>query len=254
VVDTWRVQAQQVYVSHNGFEPALFATAEADALERDPFQLIYFSHPSKGLETAMAVLRELRAREPRFHLEVVGGARLWGGADAAPAQADGVHDRGLLGQRALTPLLLRSTYAMQMQDREEPFGLTVIEAMRAGLVVIASPVGALPELIADGVNGVIVPGDHREPSVRRAAAEAILRLHANPDARLALVRRARAAAPDPNKLARAWVQDWQARLGEAEPVRAACSHCGMSAHHLADGDHCTACGLFTPPALGEAER
>ncbi len=183
VVREWGIPATKLFVTYNGYEPAHFAAAEADAPERDPFQLIYFSHPSKGLETALAVLRELRAREPRFHLEVVGGARLWGGADAAPVQADGVHDHGLLGQRALTPLLLRSTYAMQMQDREEPYGLTVIEAMRAGLVVVASPVGALPELLADGENGMIVQGDHREPSVRRAAADAILKLHANPDAR-----------------------------------------------------------------------
>ena len=254
VIREWGIPATKLHVSYSGYEPAHFSAAEADAPERDPFQLIYFSHPSKGLETAMAVLRELRARDPRFHLEVVGGARLWGGAEAAPVQADGVHDHGLLGQRALTTLLLRSTYAMQMQDREEPFGLTVIEAMRAGLVVVASPVGALPELLTDGMDGVIIRGDHREPSVRRAAADAILKLHANPDVRAALVRRGRAAAPDTQTLARAWVQDWQARLGEAEPVRAACSHCGAPANRLADGDHCTACGLFSPPAFGQAER
>ncbi len=254
VIRGWGISAEKIFVSHNGFEPELFAAAEADAPERDPFQLIYFSHPSKGLETALAVLRELRAREPRFHLEVVGGARLWGGADAAPVQADGVHDRGLLGQRALTPLLVRSTYAMQMQDREEPGALSIPEARRAGCVIIASPVGCYPEQVTDGVDGVIVHGDHRQPSVRRAAADAILKLHANPETRSALVRRGSAAAPDTETLARAWVQDWQARLGEAEPVRVTCSNCGMIAHRLADGDHCTVCGLFTPPAFGEAER
>ncbi len=254
VIREWGIPASRLHVTYSGYEPAHFSAAQADTPVRDPFQLIYFSHPSKGLETSLAVLSELREREPRFHLEVVGGARLWGGAEAAPVRAEGVHDHSLLGQHALTPLLLRSTYAMQLQDREEPYGLTVIEAMRAGLVVIASPVGALPELIADGVNGVIVHGDHRQPSVRRAAADAILKLHANPEARSALVRRGSAAAPDTETLARAWVQDWQARLGEAEPVRVTCSNCGMIAHRLADGDHCTACGLFTPPAFGEAER
>lgn len=252
VVNDWGIPASRLYVTYNGYESSHFAAAEEAAPERDPFQLIYFSHPSKGLETAIAVQDELRDREPRFHLEVVGGARLWGGAEAAPAQADGVHDHGLLGQCALTPLLLRSTYAMQMQDREEPGALAIPEARRAGCVIIASAVGCYPEQVTDDVDGLIIQGDHREPAVRSAAADAILALHANPGARAALVRRARAAAPDTQTLARAWVQDWQTRLGEAEPVLAACSHCGRIAHRLADGDHCTACGLFTPPPLDGA--
>ena len=245
VVDTWGVPAETLFVTYNGYEPSHFAAAEADAPERDPFQLIYYSHPSKGLETALAVLRELRAREPRFHLEVAGGARLWGGVEAVLIHADGVRDHGLLGQRALVPLLLRSTYAIQMQDREEPFGLSVVEAMRAGLVVVASPVGALAELITDGVDGVIVPGDHRRPSVRQAAAEAILGLHADPVARAVIVRRGRTAAPDTDTLARAWTQDWQRRSGEIDPPHAVCPHCGGIARRLVDGDHCTTCGRFT---------
>ncbi len=203
----------------------------------------------------MAVLRELRAREPRFHLEVVGGARLWGGADAAPVQADGVHDHGLLGQRALTPLLLRSTYAMQMQDREEPFGLTVIEAMRAGWW--SSPVqwALLPELVTDGVNGVIVPG-RPSGAVRPACGRGCdpqaarqTRMRASPSC---------AAAVPPRPTRTRWrapgCRTGSRGSGKLEPVRVACSHCGMLAHRLADGDHCTVCGLFTPPAFGEAER
>ena len=254
VVDTWGVPAETLFVTYNGYEPSHFAAAEADAPERDPFQLIYYSHPSKGLETALAVLRELRAREPRFRLEVVGGARLWGGAEAAPIQADGVRDHGLLGQRALVPLLLRSTYALQMQDREEPGALAIPEARRAGCVIIASAVGCYAEQVTDGVDGVIIRGDHREPSVRLAAADAILRLHAEPAARDVIVRRARAAAPDTDTLALAWVEDWRARVGEAEPVSSACSRCGGRAHRLADGDHCTACGWFTPLRIPEAGR
>jgi len=35
----------------------------------------------------------------------------------------------------------------------EPFGLAVIEAMACGTPVVARPLGALPELIVDGVTG-----------------------------------------------------------------------------------------------------
>ena len=42
----------------------------------------------------------------------------------------------------------------------EPFGLVVLEAMYAGLPVIATRIGALQEMVVDGETGVLVaPGD-----------------------------------------------------------------------------------------------
>jgi len=39
----------------------------------------------------------------------------------------------------------------------ETFGLVVLEAMYAGLPIIATPVGCVPEIIRNGVNGYVVP-------------------------------------------------------------------------------------------------
>ncbi len=44
---------------------------------------------------------------------------------------------------------------------EEPFGLVMIESMACGTPVIATRWGAVPEVIEDGVSGIIV-GDYRE--------------------------------------------------------------------------------------------
>jgi glycosyltransferase involved in cell wall biosynthesis len=245
VADAWDVPSRQIFVTYNGYEAAHFASAEGAAPERDPFQLIYFSHPSKGLETAMAVLHELRRAESRFHLEVVGGPRLWGGAEAARIRADGVRDCGLLGQRALVPLLLRSAYALQMQDREEPGALAILDAARAGCVIIANAVGCYVEQVIDCLTGAIVPGDHRTAESRRAAAERILSFHAHPESGARIAANARAWALDTDTLARAWTQDWLIRLDAAQPIPVKCAHCGGSAYRLEDGDHCTACGMFT---------
>ena len=52
---------------------------------------------------------------------------------------------------------------------EEPFGMTVLEAMACGTPVIAMPRGSMPELIDDGTSGYIVESE-------QAAVEAIGRL------------------------------------------------------------------------------
>lgn len=43
----------------------------------------------------------------------------------------------------------------------DPFNNTVLEAMATGLPVITSPVGALPEMVEDGVNGWLLPVEER---------------------------------------------------------------------------------------------
>jgi glycosyltransferase involved in cell wall biosynthesis len=244
-IEAWGIRANRVFVTYNGYESVLFEKAEAARPVRDPYQLIYFSHPSKGLDTARAVLGVLRRADGRWHLEVVGGERLWGGVEPAWVPSDGVNYHGLVGQARLATMLLQSTYSIQMQDREEPFGLSVVEAMRAGVVVVASPVGALAELITDGTSGILVLGDHLAAETRVAAAQRIADLHENGEARAHISGMARAWALDTDTLACAWSHDWMARLGEAEPSLSQCLDCGGTAWRLADGDHCAACGRFT---------
>ena len=55
--------------------------------------------------------------------------------------------------------LFCSAQVLVVPSRWEGFGLVAAEAMRSGLAVVATKVGGLPEVIDDGVTGVLVPAD-----------------------------------------------------------------------------------------------
>jgi glycosyltransferase involved in cell wall biosynthesis len=71
----------------------------------------------------------------------------------------------------------------------ETFGYTVLEAMACGLPVVASRVGAIPELVEDGATGLLV-----EPHDPNALADAILTLLDDPGRRDVMGQRAREKA------------------------------------------------------------
>lgn len=73
------------------------------------------------------------------------------------------------------PRRLQEAGVFVLSSRTEGLPVCIIEAMRAGLPVIASAVGGIPELVDDGVSGLLVP-----PRDARALAEALSRLIENP--------------------------------------------------------------------------
>ena len=81
--------------------------------------------------------------------------------------------------------------------RSEPFGLAIVEAMAAGLPIVATASEGALEIIEDGVSGRLVPTDNTE-----ALAKAINELLDNPDECSRLARNALSAARDRFSLSR----------------------------------------------------
>jgi glycosyltransferase involved in cell wall biosynthesis len=92
-----------------------------------------------------------------------------------------------LGKRSDVPELLRSvTLAVAPSLWQEAFGLSVIEAMAAGVPVVASRVGGVPEVVRHGETGLLV-----EPGDARGLADALAYMLDHPEAAQEMARNAR---------------------------------------------------------------
>ena len=72
---------------------------------------------------------------------------------------DHVHFLGYCGKEQLKDELSRADILVH-PAREETFGMAVVEAMAASKPVIATPVGAIPDLLEEGKSGFLIPPDN----------------------------------------------------------------------------------------------
>lgn len=102
----------------------------------------------------------------------------------------GVENRvRFLGVRSDVPDVLRAADVFVFPSRWEGNPLSVLEAMAAGLPVVATAVGGVPELVEDGVSGILVPNEDLE-----GLTAAMLRMVQHPDLREQIGRAARCRA------------------------------------------------------------
>jgi glycosyltransferase involved in cell wall biosynthesis len=119
-----------------------------------------------------------------WRLEIVGD-----GPERAELEALTTERSHLLGERTDVPDLLARASVFVLSSRSEGLPISVLEAMAAGLPIVASDVGGLRELVEDGVSGVLVP-----PGDAGALAAALTRLVADAELRRAMGEASRARA------------------------------------------------------------
>jgi glycosyltransferase involved in cell wall biosynthesis len=122
----------------------------------------------------------------------------------------------LAGQRHDVPALLARSDVFVLSSRSEGLPVSVLEAMAAGLPVVASSVGGLAELVVDGESGMLVP-----PGDPESLASALRRLIDDHQLRqeLGAAARARARASfDLGAFRRAHVDLYDRQLASAGAV------------------------------------
>jgi glycosyltransferase involved in cell wall biosynthesis len=104
----------------------------------------------------------------------------------ATAQAGLEQSVLLAGYRSNARTLLPLFDVFALPSKTEGTPVSVLEAMEAGIPVVATAVGGVPELLDHGAAGIIVDGEKPENF-----AQALRRLHESPQARQELARRGR---------------------------------------------------------------
>jgi glycosyltransferase involved in cell wall biosynthesis len=107
----------------------------------------------KGLQIAIKAFEKLKENDAKLH--IVGDGPYIGTAKA-PAKGDNrIFFHGLSKIRKTYGIFNRCSYAIVSSIWYEIFGLVIIECLDRGLAVIASNIGAIPELIQNGYNGFL---------------------------------------------------------------------------------------------------
>lgn len=133
--------------------------------------LLFFGriHPDKGAKEAIAVAR---ASGRALDLYGIIQDEAYHRAHVSP-ENDGVRIRyhGTVGGADRLHALGRARALLHLINFDEPFGLSVVEAMACGTPVIAMRRGSMPELIEDGVNGFLIDRlEEAVPAIERAAS------------------------------------------------------------------------------------
>ena len=174
--------AERLRVILNGIDFERLRLSSPDAPERlrqelapnGEFLILQMArlHPEKGHEHLFRALPQIRdeaARPVRLLLAGVGTAEL---EYRRLVKELGIEEHvAFLGFRRDGPDLMAATDLFVLPSVAEAFGLVLTEALYMGLPVVASRTGGIPEIIEEGVDGLLVP-----PASPQALASAILRV------------------------------------------------------------------------------
>jgi glycosyltransferase involved in cell wall biosynthesis len=192
--------ATRIHVIHNGVELERFRLSENGKKELEVLQSIPKSHKkvvlvanmhveTKGHKCLIQAAKSVCNRVPEVTFVLVGDGELRPKFEQQIAELNLRKNFLFLGTRNDVPEILAACDLGLLCSLAEGLPNAVLEYLAAGLPVVATSVGGVPEIIEHGVNGLLVP-----PSDTAALASAILEILQDTELASAMRRRAREVA------------------------------------------------------------
>ncbi len=176
--------SRQVEVIENGIDLSRYSAPTDRAvlrrslgldLDRRYVAMVARFHPVKDHAMLLHAFAKAAAVRPDVDLLLVGDGPMRNELEALTERL-GISGRvRFLGVRSDVPDLLRAVDVFALTSVSEAASLTLLEAMASRLPVVVTDVGGNPEIVRDGVEGVLVPRGDAE-----AAAAAFLRVLDDP--------------------------------------------------------------------------
>lgn len=173
-----KMGARDVVVIPNGVDVKSFEVRQKQAALKTKFTILTISSliPRNGLDTLIQAVA-LLSPELEWQLLLAGDGPEFNRLKLITNNLKLTKKVSFLGRvdNQEIPTLLTSADVFVRPSRQEGFGVAFLEAMAAGIPVIGTPVGGIPDFLTDSETGLLVPVDDPQ-----ALAGAIVSLKNNP--------------------------------------------------------------------------
>ena len=154
-------RSRPIDVIENGVDIAGFASDGNRPTDLDPARRYIVNvarlHPVKDQATLLEAFSRLAPAHPDVDLLLVGDGALRQELEQL-SQKIRLGDRiRFLGVRNDVPAILHACDVFVLTSLSEAAPLTLLEAMAAGLPAVVTAVGGMPEIVRDGVEGLLAP-------------------------------------------------------------------------------------------------
>lgn len=109
----------------------------------------------KGIDILLGAVKILKTNMPNLRCRIAGDGAMMQSLQALARRLHVTNNVEWLGQIDDPASFYQSLQVYVAPSRSESFGMAVLEAMSAGVPVVATPVGALPEFITDHQTGLL---------------------------------------------------------------------------------------------------
>jgi glycosyltransferase involved in cell wall biosynthesis len=168
------VPRSKVALIWNGIDTERFRAAGPCA--DGPAVTVARLNPEKDVDNLIRATALVRRSDPTFRVEIAGDGPCLPDLQRRVAELELNESVTFLGLVRDVPGLLARAGLFVLPSLTEGISLTLLEAMACGLPVAATGVGGTPEVVAEGVTGLLTPS--ADPA---ALAAAILRLRREPE-------------------------------------------------------------------------